>query len=159
MQFLSQFLLNIHYKLGWFNIVPDILSKLPSNNIIVKEINLKFNELDGFYAYNTTLVKMNKVFVAKICKEYKDDLMWNKTKRGLKVNCLLGLNTIDLLFEFGYAQPNSILPILSLLIFYKDKFSGQRHLYVLQSCLGDLFKILHDRDTYPNFVKIFDLVQ
>lgn len=73
LQFLNKFTFNICHKLGRLNIVSDALSRLPSNNIMVKEINPDFNKLDALYAYNTTLVEIDKAFTAKICKRYKDD--------------------------------------------------------------------------------------
>ena len=73
LQFLYQFLLNICHKPDWLNIVADALSKLPSNNTIVEEINSKYNKLDAFYVYNMILVEIDKVFVAKICKRYKNN--------------------------------------------------------------------------------------
>ena len=36
---------------------------------------------------------------------------------------------------------------------------GLRRLCILQPYLKDLFKIVHGRDTHPDFVKAFDLVQ
>lgn len=56
---------------------------------MVKKINLEFNKLDALYANNMILVKMDKVFVIIIYNRYKDNLMWNKTKKVLKINHLL----------------------------------------------------------------------
>lgn len=158
-QFLSQFLLNICYKPGRFNIVTDAFLRLPSNNTLTKTISPKFNKLDALYTYNTTLVQINDSFAIKICKRYNNNLAWNKTKRVLETNYLLGPNVTDLLFEFGLPQPSSALIIYTLLIFHKDKFLVERHLCIPPACLGDLFKIIYNGNIHPGFAKAFNLVQ
>lgn len=123
-QFLNQFSLSIYHKPGQLNVFSDTLSRLRSKNTLDKKINPKYNNLGIFYTYNTTLVKINKSFVAKICNEYNNNLAWNETKRVLETNCLLGPYIADLLLKSGLWQLSLIWIILSSLIFYLDKFSG-----------------------------------
>ena len=72
-QFLSQFSLSICHKPGRVNVIPDALSRLPSNNTLAEVVNPKFNELDALYTYNTTLVEIDESFATKICEGYDND--------------------------------------------------------------------------------------
>lgn len=74
---------------------------------------------------------MNESFTAKICKEYNNNLAWNKIKQVLKVNFLLKPNLAELFFEFRFPQLDLISIIHLLVIFYKDKFLAQYHFYIL----------------------------
>lgn len=158
-QFLSQFSLNIRHKPGHLNVIPDVLSRLPSSNIPSVGLDPDFNELDALYIYNTTLIEMDKSFAERITAGYDEDPVWRRTAKILVANEALGKNAATLSFERG--QQHSSLPpsLAKKLIFHKDKFTGLRRLCIPQSCLTEIFELLHGKGDHPGFTRSFDLAQ
>ena len=100
-QFLCQFCLVVCHKPGKENIVPDALNKLASANINRLLSDLNYEELDAFFTYNTTLIKINPELLQKIVKGCKADSWWSKLLRQVRTNQALGPDTALLLFVLG----------------------------------------------------------
>lgn len=70
-QFLYQFKLNVHHKLGKEYMVRDALNRLANANI--GHVDLHYLEIDVLFTYSTTLVKVHLALISQIFADYKAD--------------------------------------------------------------------------------------
>ena len=73
-QYLQRFKLDVRYKPGKSNVIPDTLSRLPSTN--KGDTPPEHSELDALYiiyAYTTTLVEISEDFKQRIVVGYNTD--------------------------------------------------------------------------------------
>lgn len=68
------------------HIVFDVFSRLLSKNSLIKVISLKCNKLDIFYTFHLNFIEIGEFPAIKICKEYNNNLVWNKKKKVLEEN-------------------------------------------------------------------------
>ncbi len=95
--YLSQFPLNIKYRPGPQNIIPDTLSRLLKKIIddpktsdrddVLENINAHHNDaniVEDIYAYNYTVVKISADFRDKVKTTYSEDIKWQEIYQQLR---------------------------------------------------------------------------
>ena len=65
LHYLFQFSFNVKYKLDKKNIIPDVLFRLTSIDVILCEMK-NYSKLNVLYVYNVTLIEINKNSSEKI---------------------------------------------------------------------------------------------
>ena len=105
-QFLRTFNLDVKYKPGKENIIPDALSRLSSlNSSVNSSLPDHYSELDALFT--AAIVEMNQDFHDKIVDGYENDKFWKRIAQQLNDNEALGDNAVKLPFMYGRQLPGS----------------------------------------------------
>ncbi len=153
-EYLQRFRLDVRYKPGKSNIIPDALSRLPSDNDIRERLANRENQpetdnsiLEALQAdsrtaaYVGTLVEVSDQLRQDIKRGYAEEPKWERILRMLERNNALGPDAARLPYE-----------IRDGLIFYKDLEKGPR-LCIPKSLYGRMFKIAHDDIGHPGYAR------
>ncbi len=139
-EYLQRFRLDIRYKPGKSNIIPDALSRLAS-----REYQPESGEftLDALHAqlptYANSLVEMSSAFRDEILHGYSTEPRWKRIVESIERNKELDDNAANL----PYARVRD-------LIYYKDIEKGYR-LCIPSYLYGKVFAIAHDSMGHPGY--------
>lgn len=106
-QFFQQFKLDVQYKPGKKQIIPDAFSRLTNTNIVC--VDSSYSEFDALFTYNTTPVEM----VSRILAGYRDDKYWTCHHCQIQVNENLGDNKALLYFVIRCSYRSDSDPYMS----------------------------------------------
>ena len=160
--YLSQFTLDIRYKAGQTNTVPDALSRLPGD----QKVNmLEPGVLDTLhlnvvpYIYNAILIEMSDDFKTKLKKAYTEDKHWTKVIKLLKRQSSVQAEEPDnkpdptnIPAEYGRYKIKFRLED-DLLYYIADK---KRRLCIPSSMDGEIFIIAYNLAGYSGFHKTYN---
>lgn len=89
-QFFQKFKLDVRYKPGKEDIIPNALNRLASINVGCA--NLSYSKLDALFMYNATLVEIYSDRVLRILAGYEGDEYWARFHHQVQANEDLGDN-------------------------------------------------------------------
>jgi hypothetical protein len=148
--YLSQFSLDVRYRSGPLNIVPDALSRLantkaqlaaPSDENVLEDVQECFHLSDEIGAYNATMIEMDPDFAARIKQGYAEDTAWQDTyerlRRGGQVHQEFVLNNNGL-------------------IYYIDPEDSRRRLCLPKQMEKEVFASAHDDHAHAGFHRAYD---
>lgn len=144
-QYVSQYDLDIRWRPGKQNTVPDALSRLLYED--VEKVEEDDGVLDEVFIFALTMTEMSEAFKIKLKAGYKDDKGWSKIYTSLKE-------------EARKDKPDrmSAFILQNDLIFFVDPRDHRERLCVPQSLEGNIFKSAHDCHSHIGFHRTYERV-
>ena len=154
-QYASQFDLDVRWRPGKQNVVPDALSRL------LRKQEEKFDAqdpgiLDEVLAYNLTLVEMSKEFRAKLILGYQEDKKWSKILDALvarKVQLLEKQEPVECV-----KLPNIQFLLRDEIIYYQDEFNERERLCIPKKAEQKIFELAHDNHSHAGFHRSYERI-
>ena len=144
-EYLQRFRLDVRYKPGKVNIVPDALSRLASRDYKPSD-----SSLDSLYAdvspivsvccFPVSLVEMNDDFRQRLLRGYQEP-RWARVITMVKENGALGDDAADLAYK-----------LVNDLLYFNDDERGLR-LCIPSSMEHEVFKLAHDEMGHPGYAR------
>jgi hypothetical protein len=144
--YIQRFRLSIYHKPGKDNIVPDALSRLPTNKPVVEPdsiLDTLFTE--PVYAFNTLLVEMDSGFKKALMDGYESDPHWKDILMAVQKN--LAKDEADRT-ELPYEIDDGLL--------YSVNHLDERRLVIPDSQVAEIFKHAHDNANHAGFRRAFE---
>lgn len=137
-EYLQRFRIELRYKPGKTNIVPDALSRLASRSSYQSEPESSI--LDSVDSFPVSIITVSEGFRKRILQGYQDEPRWARIIATVKANADLGPNAAKL----PYKMVNDLL--------YFDSEQGLR--LCLPSCLEkDAFQLAHDELGHAGYAR------
>lgn len=154
-QYASQFELDVRWRPGKQNVVPDALSRLLRKREERFETNAP-GILDEIPVYNLTLVEMSEDFRSRLSSAYKDDKKWSKILESL-------LNRRKQLLEEKQSVEHVRLPNIQFLlrndlIYYLDDFNDRERLCIPKQLEQKIFELAHDKHSHGGFQRTYERI-
>lgn len=138
-EYLQRFRIDVRYKPGRTNTIPDSLSRLAS-----REYRPETNEsiLDSLCVrcFPVSLVEMSEEFRQRLLEGYRGR-PFQRAYEMTKENAELGENAATLPYQ-----------IVEDLLYYKDDERGLR-LCIPENCIAEVFRLAHDEQGHPGYAR------
>ena len=154
-QYASQFDLDVRWRPGKQNIVPDALSRLLRKREEVSDPEAT-GILDDVFVYNFTLVEMSEDYRAKLAAAYKKDKKWSKILESLEAEKERLLKSEDSV-EF-VKLPNILFVLRDKLIYYQDEYNDRERLCVPKTLEQKVFENAHDKHSHGGFQRTYERI-
>ena len=146
-EYLQRFRLDVRYKPGKVNIIPDALSHLASQECRPGQTSrAELDELDALTVkcYPVSLVEMNPGFRQRIIKEYEAEPRWSRILKQVQDNKNLEKNAVELPYQ-----------ILDNVLYFKNDERGLR-LCISIAIEGEVFKLAHDKMGHLGYTRTLE---
>ena len=140
-EYLQRFRLNVRYKPGKANIIPDALLRLAS-----REYRAETNEsLDvlSVQCYPVSLVEISPEFRQRLIDGYDTEPRWTRVRQMVRDNNALGDNAAKLPYR-----------IINELLYFNDDERGLR-LCIPTSIEQEVFQLAYDEMGHPGYTRIY----
>ena len=159
-QYISQFNLNIWWKSGWKNMVPDALSQL------LNQLNEKIEQesegvLDEIFTYHYIIVEMTNEYKKELKEAYSQDQQWERITDLLKVSVKQQSENSDFdsdnskinleVKEVQFIQQNGLL-------YYVKNDDYQERLCISKALKKPIFKQAHDLHSHAGFHQAYSWI-
>ena len=155
-QYVSQFDLDVRWRPGKQNVVPDALSRLLHR----KEEHRDFKSpgvLDEIFAFNFTCTQMSTEYKDKLLKAYAEDKKWSK------VLDMLNEERRNHQEQDGGVTEDITLPNIQFflrdeLIYYRDALDNRERLCIPKSLEQNIFDQSHDMKSHAGFHRTYERI-
>ena len=172
-QYLSSFDLSVRHKTGKSNVVPDALSRLPSNSSVSGSPKSQEGILDVLYGhaveilepdpgntdteviYHITLVEMSDDFKSRLRKAYKEDEQWRRILEMLSRNDTPGDPPAESDQPAESEKPGLRFKLRNDMVYYVSG-DGRERLCIPQALEKEVFHMAHDLSNHGGFHRSYD---
>ena len=155
-QYASQYDLDVRWRPGKQNIVPDALSRL----LRKKEGKVESESqgvLDEVFIFNMVLTEMSEDYRRRLGKAYTEDKKWSKIVAVL----LEEKNKLEKDSEGVKGDvivPNIQFFLRDNLIYYKDEYDDRERLCIPKSMEREVFDLAHDKRSHGGFHRTYEQI-
>lgn len=162
--YLSQFNIDVRYKTGKSNVIPDALSRLPSNNSTRDSANLDTLEIDNYHnaiedistlnhAFQGSLVSMTSEFKARLIQGYSKEKSWSKIIKMLED--LRKRTSTETIEDDEPVKTGIDFELHGGLIYHKEN----RRLCIPVTLEQEIFKLAHDQNQHSGATRCFHRIR
>lgn len=139
-QYLSLFEIEIRYWPGRLHVIPDALSRLPTQD----DSAPNDDTLEEIYTFNVLTVELDKKFKDTLINSYHADKYWSR------ISALVG--------NADSPRPGVPFKLRNKLLHYVNPTDGRERLCIPKALEGDIFRIHHDERDHAGIFRAYQSI-